>query len=351
MIDPPDAALSNEVMWAGRGVTALSAFLREAAPAGSGVVVPVNLCAIAVAGIVWSGLRPVFHDVSKLHGNADLHHLDAVDTSGCSVLLAVHNFGRPVDLVGFRAWADARNMLLLEDVCNAIGATYQGKPLGRMGDAALYSFNHGKTIAYGHGGAISVRDNTLRKRVARAIEGMPSPTDAHSAAIERLESELRAARLSGSDRAQYAAFERYRAYAQFRAAPSWPGDILRRIGELQADLDHRRRLSERYRRMISARAVLHVPLANEAAPWRYSILVPPDRREALLACLRASGIHASAWYPPVDGIFAPNSGAAYPEAEHFAARVVNLWVDAATDAATVDRTSALLDRFFEVGEK
>jgi perosamine synthetase len=347
MTDHPKPFLLDEVLWSGRGIAGLTAFLREAAPPASGVVVPVNLCAIAVASIIWSGLRPVFHDVSRLHGNAEIHHLDAVDASNCRVVLAVHNFGCSIDLAAFRAWADVRNMLLVEDVCNAIGATYQGRPLGQIGDAAFYSFNHGKIVACGYGGAISVRDHTLRKRVARAIDDMPPYTQAHAAAIERLESDLRTARISRSEKAQYAAFERYRAHALFRAAPVWPGSIMEEIGNLPSNLNHRRMLSDRYRRMISNQAVTHVPLGEEAAPWRYSIIVPPDRREALLTCLRANDIHASAWYPPVHGIFAPGTGAVYPEAERFAACVINFWVDTATDIAAVDRTSALVNRFFD----
>jgi perosamine synthetase len=345
MTGHPEPILPEGVLWAGRGTTALIAFLREAAPPGTGVVVPVNLCAIAVAGIIWSGLRPVFHDVSELHGNAEVHHLNAVDTSNCTILLAVHNFGRSIDLAAFRAWADARNMLLVEDVCNAYGATYQGRPLGQIGDAAFYSFNHGKIVDCGYGGAISVRDLALRKRAARAIDDMPPYTDAHAAAIEQLESDLRTARTSESMKAQYAALERYRAYALFRAAPAWPDSILQAIGTLPTNLNHRRNLSDRYRRMISTEAVTHPPIEDEAAPWRYSILVPPDRREALLIHLRANGVPASAWYPPVHGIFAPDAEAVYPEAERFAARVINLWVDTATNIAAVDRTSALINRF------
>jgi perosamine synthetase len=347
MTGHPDPVLPGEVLWAGRGTAALIAFLRAAAPPGTGVVVPVNLCAIAIAGIIWSGLRPVFHDVSEFHGNAEVHHLDAVDASNCTILLAVHNFGRSIDLAGFRAWAEARNMLLVEDVCNAVGATYKGRPLGQMGNAAFYSFNHGKIVACGHGGAISVRDHTLRNRVARAIDDMPPYTQAHAVAIEQLESDLRTARILGSEKAQYAAYERYRPYALFRAAPSWTDIIFRAIEDLPSNVNHRRKLADRYRRMIVTEAVTHPPADDEAAPWRYSILVPPDRRETLLSRLRSNGIPASAWYPPVHGIFAPDTESVYPEADRFAARVINLWVDLATDMAAVDRTSALINGFFD----
>jgi dTDP-4-amino-4,6-dideoxygalactose transaminase len=351
MTGHPETTLPEDALWTGRGTAALIGLLRAAVPLGSGVLVPVNLCGIAVAGIIWSGMRPIFHDVSELHGNGEVRHLEAADTSDCAVLIAVSNFGRAIDIAGFRTWADQRHMLLVEDVCNAAGATYRGRPLGETGGAAIYSFNHGKNMSFGHGGAVTVREPALRARVARALDEMPSFTRSHAVAIERLETELRASRLLASEQvqfaAQFAAYESYRPYVAFKPAPDWPSGISQKLASLPANVRHRRLLSDRYRRKISAEAVTHTPPDDEAAPWRHSILVPPERRDALLVHLRTRGFHASAWYPPVHGIFAPDAVAVYPEAQRFAARVVNLWVDLATDVTTVDRTSVLINHFFD----
>ena len=345
MIAGTETPLGAEVLWAGRGTTALMALLRAAGPPGAGVLVPVNLCAIAVAGILWSGMHPVFHDVSAAHGNAESDHLSAVETSGCAVLLAVHNFGRPVDLPAFRAFANARGLMLVEDACNALGATRDGTPVGHTGDAAIYSFNSGKIVDCGHGGAVRIGDAALRAAVADALAAMPPYGSPHAEATARLEAELRAARQAGDVAAQRAALERYRPFVEHRAASDWLAEIRRAIAPLANIVTHRRRLAERYRRMITSPAVTHPgPVAGEV-PWRYSILVPPLLRDRLLAHLHENGVPCSAWYPPVHGIFAPVAQASYPGAERFGAAVVNLWTDASTDIAAVDRASALIDRF------
>lgn len=347
MTGPSDAFLPPDLLWAGRGTAALIAFLRAAVPQGSGVLVPVNLCGIAVAGIAWSGMQPVFHDVSPDDGNAELAHLQAADTSHCKVLLAVHNFGRTVDIFGFRVFAEAHGLLLLEDACNALGASRDGRPAGRTGDAALYSFNGGKILDRGHGGAIRIHDPRLRARVAAEIDAMPAHTAEHDAAITALEEALRAARLAGSVTAQRAAFDRYRPFAEFRAAPDWPDEIAHGARDLPSNAAHRRALATIYRSAIGHSAVAHTRLADGDAPWRYCILVPPQQRGALLEFLRAESVPCSAWYPAVHDIFTPDDPAAWPGAERFGASVVNLWTDPATTPDDARRTSGLINRFFE----
>lgn len=345
MIGP--AEMLQDPIWAGRGTTALIAFLRASAPEGSGVLVPVNLCAIAVAGILWAGMRPVFHDVSPAHGNAEPEHLDEVDTSGCTVLLAVHNFGRALDLAAFRTFADAHRLLLVEDACNAFGACHDGVPVGRLGDATLYSFNGGKIVDCGHGGAITVRDPDMRARVAALIADMPAHDAEHDLAITELEKELRAARQAGSASAQRAAFERYRPFAEFRPAAHWPDEVMLAAGDLAANTAHRQTIAAHYRAVISHPDVAHIEWREGDVPWRHSILVPPQRRDALLAFMRSENVPCSAWYPPVHDIFASGASARYPGAERFAASVVNLWTDEATTHADAERASALINRFME----
>ena len=340
-------ALPNDVIITGRGTAALAAFLRAAVAPGAGVLIPVNLCAIAVAGIVGAGFRPVFHDVSPIHGNAELHHLEAADLAGCAVVLAVHNFGRPVDAIAFRGFAKAHGMMLVEDVCNALVASSDSHALGQVGDAAFFSFNYGKIIDCGHGGAIYVRDPVLRSRVQKVIEDMPAHTRRHKKATEDLEAELRTARLGNSPRDQKAAYERYRSFSEFQADSEWAGEIRRALEELSSNVVHRRKLAHRYQAMIAHPDAMHTPIEEGSVPWRYSILVPPPLRNEVLVRLRSEHIPCSAWYPPVNDIFAPDVPLNYPGAERFSGSVINLWTDPATDEAAVDRTSARINSLLE----
>ena len=68
--------------------------------------------------------------------------------------MPVHMCGSMADLRALKAICDKHQLLLLEDACQAIGGTFEGKPLGSYGDLGCFSFDFVKTITCGEGGAI-----------------------------------------------------------------------------------------------------------------------------------------------------------------------------------------------------
>lgn len=341
-----DPVFPADPIWTGRGTSGLIALLRSTLPEGTRIMVPANLCAIAVAGTVWAGMQPVFHDVSSEHGNTELSHLQAAFRDDCGAVLAVHNFGRPLEIEAIAAWCAERRLVLVEDVCNALGATYNGRPVGQFGDAAVYSFNHGKIIDAGFGGALAVRNEIRRKAVAEEVAALPVFDDEIAAAGKALESSLRLARSSGDEVAQAPIYEAYRPHAGYRLSPGQLADIERALGNLTSNIGHRRAMSAIYRSAISADGVRHVPAMEGEVPWRHNLLVPEGHRDALLSHLRGHGVPASAWYPTVTGIFSGRSADDFPGASMFARRVVNLWVDQNTATADALRTAGLVVDFF-----
>ena len=340
-----NAAIQPEPVWTGRATSGLTAMLRRAAPPGAGVLVPANLCAIAVAGIVWAGLTPVFHDVSDRHGNTELVNLEAAWTETCRIVLAVHNFGRPLPIDEIVRWSVERELIVIEDVCNAIGGTFHGRALGSFGEAALYSFNHGKIVDLGSGGAIAIRDRMLRQAVADDIAAMPPMSGAIVKATKRLENGLRAARVAGDQTTQADIYENFRSYALIGPLSDAADTVGRGLEGLAENIAHRRAISDLYRRTLAVEQVEHVPPVVGEVPWRHNVLVPAARREALIVFLRQRNVPVSAWYPPVSSLFG-DADETFPGARRFGDRVINLWADQTTRPEDAARTSALITSFF-----
>jgi dTDP-4-amino-4,6-dideoxygalactose transaminase len=81
---------------------------------------------------------------------------------------------------------------------------------------------------------------------------------------------------------------------------------------------------------------------KESSPWRFSFMVPKERRAALIASLRAKGIDASSWYPAIHRWFSKEkSPAGCPNADVVAQQVVNLWVDK-KDPNYAERVAAMV---------
>src|SRR4029077_12757423 len=79
-------------------------------------------------------------------------------------IMAVHMMGNPARLDELRAIAGHRGWLLVEDCCQAFGATYKGRPVGSIGHAGAFSFNVYKTITSGDGGMVVTDDEEVYTR-------------------------------------------------------------------------------------------------------------------------------------------------------------------------------------------
>jgi dTDP-4-amino-4,6-dideoxygalactose transaminase len=113
-------------------------------------------CAVAV------GARPVFADVDRDSGNITAETIARALTPRTRAIIPVHLAGWPCDMAAVLALAEGRDIKVLEDCAQAHGATYNGKPVGSLGDAAAFSFCQDKIISTGgEGGLLATRDEAL----------------------------------------------------------------------------------------------------------------------------------------------------------------------------------------------
>ena len=79
-------------------------------------------------------------------------------------IMPVHMCGSMADLDPLIALAETHDLILLEDACQAIGGTYNGKPLGSLGDLGCFSFDFVKTTTCGEGGGIITNSDRIYER-------------------------------------------------------------------------------------------------------------------------------------------------------------------------------------------
>ncbi len=136
---------------------------------GDEVIVPANTYIASVLAISDNGLVPIFCEPNEKTFNLDLEHIEKHVSSRTKAILLVHLYGRVAfsdELVQFAA---QKNLKVVEDNAQAIGASWNGIKTGALGDAAGFSFYPGKNLgALGDGGAVSCKDESLAKTI-RAI--------------------------------------------------------------------------------------------------------------------------------------------------------------------------------------
>jgi len=104
---------------------------------------------------VYEGATPVFADIDPRTFNVDPAAVEAAVTTRTKAVVAVDIYGYPCELDELRAVCDRHGLYLVEDACEALGATYKGRPLGSHGHPATFAFYPNKQITTGEGGAVT----------------------------------------------------------------------------------------------------------------------------------------------------------------------------------------------------
>lgn len=113
--------------------------------------------------ILQNGLVPVFVDVNLATYNVDVSQLEAALSTRTRAIILAHTLGNPFDLEAVTAFCKQHHLWLIEDCCDALGATYQGDSVGTFGDIATTSFYPAHHITMGEGGAVLTNAARLTK--------------------------------------------------------------------------------------------------------------------------------------------------------------------------------------------
>ncbi len=151
----------------GTGTDALHFALRACGIGpGDEVVTAVNTFAATAEAIVMAGARSVFVDIEEDTFLMDVSRLENAISPKTKAVIPVHLYGQPVAMDDLWAVAQKYNLKVVEDACQAHGATFSGHAVGGLGDAGCFSFYPSKNLgAMGDGGAVVTNSPEIAERV------------------------------------------------------------------------------------------------------------------------------------------------------------------------------------------
>ena len=130
---------------------------------GDEVIVPGYTFIASISTIVMMNAIPVLAEIDDSL-TIDPDKIEELITPKTKAIVPVHMLGNPCKMDKIMAIAKKHNLAVIEDCCQAVGASYQGKACGTMGDMGAYSLNVFKTITTGDGGFVGCSDETLYER-------------------------------------------------------------------------------------------------------------------------------------------------------------------------------------------
>ena len=267
--------------------------------AGDEVITPAFSFVASATTIVMAGARPVFVDVDHETLTLDVAAVERALTPRTKVIMPVHLYGHPAALDRITALARARGLAVVEDAAQAVGATWQGRPIGGWGDAACLSFYPTKNLgACGDAGMLLTTRDDVAEHVRRLRHHGDSGRYHHVELgyCTRLD-ELQAALLRVK---------------------------LRRLREWE---DRRRAIAAEYLEALS-HLPLELPVERPGARHVYHLFtVRHPNRDALVAALTELGVGTAVHYPravPGQPLFGEDGQARWPEAWRAAREVLSL---------------------------
>ncbi len=146
------------------GTTGLQLALMAAnVPTGSEVICPAYTFIATASAILDVGCIPVFVDVEEESFNIDPQKVEEAITPRTGAIMPVHFAGRPANMDAILDIAKKHNLKVIEDAAQAWGAKWNGKPVGALGDAGMFSFQSSKNINSGEGGIVLTNDDRVAK--------------------------------------------------------------------------------------------------------------------------------------------------------------------------------------------
>ena len=110
-------------------------------------------------------LTPVFVDVQLGTFDATIESIEAAVGPKTKAIMMAHTLGNPFNLEGVMRVVKEHNLFVIEDTCDAVGATYNGKPVGSFGDISTASFYPAHHITMGEGGCVLVQSGIMKRIV------------------------------------------------------------------------------------------------------------------------------------------------------------------------------------------
>jgi dTDP-4-amino-4,6-dideoxygalactose transaminase len=289
------------------------------------VTTPLSFVATANS-VIHAGAVPKFADIRFEDYNIDPAMVRKAVTARTRALLPVHLFGFPADVDALREICSSKGLSLVEDACQAHGATFKGKKVGALGDVGCFSFYPSKNLwVPGDGGMATTNDEDLALAMAKLAD---------CGRISHYEHDMigYTYRLSSIN----AAVGRI---------------LLRRMDEWNTK---RRKLAERYHDLLRDLDTIRLPPKgdSEIQPVYHQFVLLVKDRDRLKEWLEKRGIQCGIHYPipihvqPVYKKLYGYQGGEYPLSEEFSRKCLSIPVHPFLDDDDIKRISKEIETFY-----
>jgi dTDP-4-amino-4,6-dideoxygalactose transaminase len=147
------------------------------------VLVPAYTCFTVPAAVVRAKLKVRLNDIESSSFDLDYNQLQTQNLKNVLAIVVTSLFGLPVDMNKLCEFARENNLFVVDDSAQSLGASWDGKKAGTLGDVGFYSLGKGKNITTIGGGIIVTNDNNIAQKVDLLISTLRQPNQLENLAF------------------------------------------------------------------------------------------------------------------------------------------------------------------------
>jgi dTDP-4-amino-4,6-dideoxygalactose transaminase len=132
------------------------------------VLIPAHTYMATATSVLAAGAIPVIVDIDETL-TIDPEALEAAIGPRTRAVVPVHMWGTACAMERIMVIAARHKLIVIEDACQGVGGSYEGRKFGTIGDAGCFSFNYYKNMTAGEGGGVAVNDDTLAERASHRL--------------------------------------------------------------------------------------------------------------------------------------------------------------------------------------
>ena len=165
-------AKKNSVIATGSGTDSLHlAYILAGLKKGDEVITTVFTCTATNIPLLYMGIKIKFADVDRNTMNISVKSVEKLISKKTKAIICVHYGGLPCEMDKLLKLSKKYNVKLIEDAAHALGAKYNGKPIGSICDFSTFSFQAIKHFTTGDGGVLTIKNKKLEDK-AKELDGL-----------------------------------------------------------------------------------------------------------------------------------------------------------------------------------
>lgn len=320
-------------IFVGRATAAIYLALKTLGHKDGKVVMPATLCLSVPNAVIYSGLTPLYCDVSLKDFNIDIDSLEKLlkEKKDIRAVIAPHMYGHPTDMSRLLSITEKYKIPVIEDVAQAMGGSFNGRILGSFGDFSILSFGHTKIIDVDGGGALLFDKDEYEYKIAESERELSIKSEDRKLGSIYREAYYTLMSLARKDKKLGTIFSSFPwIFKDIYLFGRFDEELTRKVHEklprLKEMVSRRNENAEYYKKHLIHPAITHPKYNNGGVSWRYSFLIKSDNQLEIAEAVRREGIDISNWYYPLHSMYEFDPPK-LKNAEYIGSHIFNLWVE------------------------